>query len=727
MKKLWLIIPCLFIMFGYQNRKINAAVMEESSLIENNVANLESLYPTSHGQIECYPEQIKFWYDGSEASIIGEYLVHYEYQDYLYIMTKNEQIHLLKFKKATLQKETTLSSSLIINQMLIYNDYLYLIGHNETEGLIMTYSQDLKEVKQYHYGNGCHLKIKEAIQKQNNWYLACTKDAHATEPFQNVGNLGEEKTCLIKLNNRMQITDIKYFNQHQKQEQPLHLGLLGQKLTLLMQADNHFYYYQINENGETELIGECSDCDDAIVGYDGTLLKVEKQNHFCLCSNNESYIDKPWLRVVHYDLAGGYFNVYVVSDNDLIKYQFDEYHINLLNNFSVDYFHTDLNFDQNLNHLGVIDIASIVGDLEVYAEKGIALNIPGLYDVPLVIKRSGKENIKLATKVKIAPYVNIMDGAIYRPGVMLSFMGYAKLNGVVVTNGYYINSPGNYTLTISDNNTQLQVINFHVEEDYYARITPIVGGDYCIPAAADSYLDFKMSDAYVIEEVIMDQQPVPFMINNNLLKVLVSASPSYSLEEHTINKWRIGEEWYDIDCHFSVKTLKRVPIFEVTEGETKNLSLSVKIDDPEQTIKCISIKELKSGKESYNYLKNGILSLDGLKGLSGTVEVSILYDLGDGLTKSKRLISLDSTFKKNDLYQVSFVIASEKISEMRVAQTDKATKGVTNLVVCNENITSTYLAKDNSLNLVISIVATCIVIVAISVLILFKHRKKGKL
>ena len=47
MKKLWLIIPCLFIMFGYQNRKINAAVMEESSLIENNVANW-------HNDIDCH-------------------------------------------------------------------------------------------------------------------------------------------------------------------------------------------------------------------------------------------------------------------------------------------------------------------------------------------------------------------------------------------------------------------------------------------------------------------------------------------------------------------------------------------------------------------------------------------------------------------------------------------------------------------------------------------------
>ena len=728
MKKWLLLIPLIALTFLFKAPfTLQAAVSEEATLIENQMSDLVSLYPTSHGQIECYANQIKYWYDGSEVTIDGSYITHFEDGEYLYLIVKNEVTKLSKYKKSILQKEAELTENLTLKQILLHNDYLYLIGYTPDAGLIMTYSQDLKEIKQYQYGVDSGLKIYQALIIQNEWYLACSKNAHGAEPFLNVGNDGEEKTCLVKLNNKMQLSEIKYFNHHQKEELPYSLTMVGSVLGLIIKSGDTYYYYQIDNLLNPKYVDSYTGVDDTLIGYDGTFLKVNKTSGFSLSSAKDTYLDKPWNQVVYYDIKDGYFNVYVVLDGNLYKYQFDEYHINQLDEFHVDFSHSNLDFEHNLNGQGVVDVSSIVGAVEVYAEGGVNLNIPGVFDVNILIKRSNKDNIKLSTMVRINQYVNVINKGVYRTGMMLSFMGNATLNGNVVTSGYYINSPGNYTLTISDNKTQLQVIEFSVVDDYYSRIMPIIGGDYVLPAGSETYIDFTMPEVLTVEEVIMDQKETEFLLNNNILKIPMCSLNNYAIETHTINRVRIGEVWCDVDYSFSVKTLKKAPIFEVTEGETKNLTLNIKIDDPEQAIKYLLCKDLKTGKEYYNYIKNDTVTLDGLKGKSSSIEISIIYDLGDGVEKAKKLINLDANFKTNTLFSIIWGLAGEKVSEAHLKMDDKATRGMTNLVVCNENITSTYLDNNNATNLVISIAITAVVAIAIIVFLIIKRSKRSKI
>ena len=728
MKRLVILIPLLFILcFWHPSLITQATVFEEANLIENNMSLLRRLYPTSHGQIECYEKTIKYWYDSSEISWEGEYGTHLEDGEYLYIIIKGEAQKLYKLRKGVIQKEVELGKELTINQIMLLNDYLYLVGDNEETGLIITYNLDLREVKQYTYGEGCHLKIKQVYLENNNWYLACSKDAHASEPFASVGSFGEEKTCLIKLNNKMQISDILYFNHQKVKEVPKHLVKNSTGLYLVIQSGETYEAYKIDQQFVSLYLGHIDQASDVLIGVDGSILKIDESSGFTLSRGEANLIEKAWNQVVYYDISGGYFNVYVIENGNLMKYQFDEYHVDQLANFHVDYFQSNLSFDQNINHQGVVEINSIVDQIEVVTEKEVILNIPGTFDVPLLIKRPNKNNIKIASRVTIDPYVNVTSGGIYRTGVMLAFMGNATLNGNVVTSGYYINSPGNYTLVISDNKTQLQVISFSVVDDYYCRTMNLSAGDYTMQAGSETYLDFTMPDAYKIDEVIMDQVSVSFMLNSNILKVSVTSLNNYGVASHTINKVRIGEVWYDVNLTFTVMTLKKAPLFEVIEGETKLPSFTIKIDDPEQAIKGITFTDLATLKEVTNYLKNGEVTLDGLKGKKGTIEVNILYDLGDGIVKSKRLITIDATFKSDAIFQASYKMVGERIDEAHLSLTDAATKSITNVVVCNENISASYLTNHSNRNLIISIALTGFVVMVIIALLILRKKKRSKI
>ena len=642
----------------------------------------------------------------------------------LYILVKDEVQRLIKINNGEIEKQIILDNEFVINK-IIYDHNLYLFGSLNTSGIIIEYNDNLQEIKKHLYGTNNNLQFINAVKHNNKWYITATKDGHSSNgEFRNVGNYNDTKTVLIRLNSKYVIDNVLYINNESKEEIPIFVKYYHDSIYFVVRAGNKDYCYKTDLNFEYSYNeGVYDQTDTILLGYNGEFLRFNYEDSLVMYEKDKSY-QYDNVNVKGLDISNSYLNVYTNENNNLYKYEIEEYHINYINEFEVGYNYGNYDFNSNLNNSDVISIESYFSEVTVFNETTFTNNIPGTYELSLIIKRPNLRNIQVSTKVHVGKYVNIINNGVYKTGINLKFLGIAKLNEQTITNGHIIQNPGDYKLSIQDNLGNITYYQFTCIDNYYIGDVDEKNSDYHVEKNQDFYLSFSLNSNELVQEVIINNENYEFIQEDKKLKILISGANLYNIKEYIIEKIKINDVWYDVNKQFKVMTLKDTPKVIIEEKEGDTLNLEIKIEDFDRTIQKVVL--LINGEEYCNYLEDYDYSFDLNSKETTSIEVNIYYDLGNGEIKSFNLIKLNGKIKDfKNLISFSFNI-NHSLEKMSLRINTKNIKNLNALSVNSVDIKENYINSHNYLNIYLSIGISIIVVLIIIIIFIRKKKKHPK-
>lgn len=715
-----IIFLSVFLCFGYQ--KAEASTKVNKYLYLNDKSDVKSIYKGQNYQILEFLDKIEYLYQNEIITIEG-HLEAIDVSSNSGFLVVNHK--LIKVSNGGIEKEIEIDPNIIINKVY-FNNHLYLVGKKGTAGIILEYTNDLKEIMHYNYGENNDLEIMDIIKHQNNFYLACTKNAHSVDgQFQNVGNYNDIKTIIIKLNSRMNVEDILYLNNQEINEKPIFFKIQNEKIYFVISSQNKQYYYQVGfDFSDLILQKEGNNCEDILLGYNGEFIEIYYQDGLKL-QTTSNLLKFDIDNVVSYNIEDGVLKVWSLINDDIYEYNIEEYHIDYLKEFEVGFDFGNYDFEQNLNHTDVIKIESYFGDIEVYNQTIFQKNVPGTYDLSLLVKRENLENIQLSTKLNIHPYVNITSGGVYKTGLTLYFLGSATLNNEPISNGHVVTLENDYILDIKDQNGNITSYQFSCVDGYYVNEQPTKDVDYYVFKNQECEITTKIPITGTIEEVYLNNQKIEYTQNNNELKFNLKAESVVSINEYLINKIKIDGIWYDINQSISVKTIKDVPKLSILENNSETLNLDIAVEDKDKSLQKLVLK-INDEEIINNYFEDNVYSLDNYKNKNIKISLVYYYDLGDNVIRSKEVLVLEGKIKNpKELISIKTNMNTD-IENINVLVNTNAFKKLDKINVNEVNITNNYGSNTNYFAIFISLFLTIVVVfVCLYNIIRIKKKKKS--
>lgn len=718
MKKMILFLIVLIFFLGIKTPIQSAAEEYSKYLYLNDVGDVESIFEGQNFKILKFSDKVEYSFEDKKITLNGELITCDIYLDTAFLLVDKV---VYKLKNGQIETQLELNSEYQINK-IYYNDKLYLVGFNQTEGIILEYTSSLKEVMRYTYGKECNLKILDIVKYKNNFYLTATKNAHVEGGnFLNVGNFGETKTVLIKLNNRMNIENVLYINNDIQKEIPIFLKIQNDKIYFVVNTLNVNYYYQASlDLRENKLVKQGKNSLEILLGVNNEYIEVECFDKLKLTSSIHQ-LNYDIGNVINYKIEDSVLKVYSKESNNIYLYEIEEYHIDYLKEFNIGFNYGNYDFDQDMNNSDVIKIDSYFSNIKVYNQTIFPKNIPGTYELSLLVERENLSSVKLSTKANVHEYVNITNGGVYKNGIILYFLGNALLNQESISSGHTITKPGEYSLSIKDNDNNEKVYQFSVVDGYYLDYQPTKEIDYYL--TQDELIHFKLENNSLIQEVIVDDEVCDFIQEENLLKIKLKSSTSSKVTEHIINKIKINDLWYEVNKKIVVQTLKKVPSITIKELNNIDLSLDILVDDPDKALQKIVIKINDQVFDS-NYFFDQIYSLDDFKNQKVSIKLEYYYDLLDGIIRSGEILILEGIIKnESELIKLNFEI-TDKIEKINLDVKTTNFKSLQKINVNENSLLNHYLNETNYLSIYISLILTFVLIIGIILVILRKKRRK---
>ena len=724
MKKIVIILIFLgSFCFNFKPFIVNAEA-QDRLLVLNDVSDLDAYFSGENYQILKYLDHFEYLWGNNKSSIKGELLAHFISSNTLYVLVKDDVQRLIKINNGEIEKQIILDNELVINK-IIYDHNLYLFGSLETTGIIIEYNDNLQEIKRYSYGTNNNLKFIDAIRHNNKWYITATKDGHSPNgEFRNIGNYDDTKTVLIRLNSKYMIDNVLYINNESKEEKPIFMEYYNESIYFVVRDSQSDYCYKTDLNFEyCYNEGVYEQTDRVLLGYNGEFLRFNLEDSLVMYEKDHIYhYDN--INVKGLDISNSYLNVYTNENNNLYKYEIEEYHINYINEFFVGFDYGNYDFSSNLNDSDVISIKSFFSEVSVFNETTFTNNIPGTYELSLIIKRPNLRSIQVSTKVHVGQYVNIIDNGVYKTGINLKFLGLAKLNEQTISNGHIIQSPGDYKLAIQDNLGNITYYHFTCVDNFYIGGVEDKNSDYYVEKNQNFYFPFSLNTKELVQDVIINGESYEFIQEEEKLKILIKGANLYNIKEYVIEKVKVNDIWYNVDKHFKVMTLKDTPKVTIKEQEGDFLNLDISIEDFDKTIQKVEL--LINGKEYINYLEDYTYSFDLDKKEVTSIDVNVYYDLGNGEIKSFNLIKLNGKIKDfKNLISLSFNI-THSLEKMSLRVNTNNIKNLNFLNVNSVDIKDHYINSSNYLNIYLSIGISILVVLIIIVLVIRKKKKKLK-
>lgn len=715
-----IIFLSVFLCFGYQ--KAEASTKVNKYLYLNDKSDVKSIYRGQNYQILEFLDKIEYLYQNEIITIEG-HLEAIDVSSNSGFLVVNHK--LIKVSTGVIEKEIEIDPNIIINKVY-FNNHLYLVGKKGCAGIILEYTNDLKEIMHYNYGENNDLEIMDIIKHKDNFYLACTKNAHSVDgQFQNVGNYNDIKTIIIKLNSRMNVEDILYLNNQEINEKPIFFKIQNEKIYFVISSQNKQYYYQVGfDFSDLILQKEGNNCEDILLGYNGEFIEIYYQDGLKL-QTTSNLLKFDIDNVVSYNIEDGVLKVWSLINDDIYEYNIEEYHIDYLKEFEVGFDFGNYDFEQNLNHTDVIKIESYFGNIEVYNQTIFQKNVPGTYDLSLLVKRENLENIQLSTKLNIHPYVNITSGGVYKTGLTLYFLGSATLNNEPISNGHVVTLENDYILDIKDQNGNITSYQFSCVDGYYVNEQPTKDVDYYVLKNQECEITTKIPITGTIEEVYLNNQKIEYTQNNNELKFNLKAENVVSINEYLINKIKIDGIWYDINQSISVKTIKDAPKISILENNSETLNLDIAVEDKDKSLQKLVLK-INDEEIINNYFEDNVYSLDNYKNKNIKITFVYYYDLGDNVIRSKEVLVLEGKIQNpKELISIKTNMNTD-IENINVLVNTNAFKKLDKININEVNITNNYGSNTNYLAIFISLFLTIVVVfVCLYNIIRIKKKKKS--
>lgn len=644
------------------------------------------------------------------------------------VYSNNNQYYILKIKDVI--EEFTITEIDKVNDLIVYNNNIYLIGQLKNNLSIQIINEDLEKSNQLTFeGDGTQEGTCGLIY-QNYIYVGGIKSAHTNnEYFKNVGNKGEIKSFVFKFDLDLNVIKQCYFNENEEKEELKSMIIYENKLSVLLSGSKE-YIYVLNDN--LELI-EKDQVGDKLLTEVQTVKKNDCKHLMIKQKNKKTYLlylDNNMLNVLYtingvyldYQYINGLVTIYYHYDEKTYSVTLSEYHIDYINNLECNYFDNDI----NKNHHYKVD--SYFEDL-TFSKDNISPYytplIDGTYQITYESETMSGQEIRFSTHLVVDPYVNIVDKGIYKTGSRLYYYGYGKLDGKDINNGYQLSEEGQHKLELTNVNGETKTYIINVVDDYYHDYMDVnLPTDYTLNFNDTLLLELNYES--VVKSIYINNTIGKICLLNDKQYLEIPSSSVPGINFYTISKIEFTDGKYiNVDNTFSVKTNKPNVSYAFYEYEENNImNLDIDIDDQYQNIKDVYIKTTSSNQVIYQkstYIKNVHESISLDKSQSNLFEVIVI-------TSDNEEFCLFSYEGSGDqlVYSLDFVVEEDIIKSIHL-ELDLSTPELTHhkMYVGGTEVNSLadkYQVKKSNLILIISILLSIGLVIGLGTYFYIKRK-----
>lgn len=727
MKKIIVLLAVCFIIFN-RNQSIQAATAEQEDVVYNNIEEPVDLHILKTGNLLEYKDHMLFKNNNYTVEIKGQFISCCDDGIITYVMHTDEGINKITKINKKDTKSVIIDQEYEVQKIKCQNNKIYLFGLYNNFSVIMEYTEDLEFEQHRMYFENANITFYDALFYDDKWYVLGLKNGHSVNSqVENIGNYNDTKTILLIIDSNFNIQSIKYFNHYSSYEYAKLLDVNNEFIYYYFEIDGVKYLYKSDLNFTKNYLLEKNKAENVLIDVNGDYLLFNNNNTLKMKTPFEELDLGTYNRIYKYLIQDGKLNIYHYSKTNLYVKKISEYHINKLDPIIITYQKGSVDFDKNLNNTMEIDIKSYFSKVDVLCNSDFSKNVSGKYNIELLIVRPNHDNIKLSSVVEIKPYLNIVDGGVYCTGQSLIFLGNGTLNGTKINSGHNILSSGEYKLEISNNLGIVEEYNFIIVDNYYIRSNDKKEADLVVSLESQVEIKFDVGDI-IITDIIVNDENVNFIQEGKMLNIFLDKCESSGIKEYVINKIITESYEYKVEQKILVNVLKPTPKINIVENNEAEPSFSIFVEDSEQTIKYLEVivtKDLVENKYYYFFNENFVIDNNNFD--NGCIDIYLCFELGDGIVRKEKLLSLDANFKEvTKLFTFNSIIETEKIKQIDIKINSKSIKKLNSLIVNDMNIVGKYATKTSYTNIIISMSLTIIIILSVVIIIIVKKRRIKK-
>lgn len=727
--KIKVFIGLVLSLFLIRSFPINAQTELKESVLYNNVKDVLEVYRLENYHLLKYEDKIHIKSSSFTLEIEGLYINHVENGGKVFVLYHKDENNLLAVvENQVIVKTITLSNEVNPSNISIQNNSLILMGSKNNFGYLSFYNYNLDLMNEYYYGENNGLEAKEIFMIDNKWYLFCEKDSHSSNGFfENIGSDKERKVCLLILNNQFSIEKIKYLNCDDGIESLVDIDYKDNAFWFIIKGETnlHFFNSDISLNNPIKVYSDTNLNHKVILNYQNEFLRFDYLNQLVMFVGDEK------IDLFDYGCKGIYIEdgllkfIYLKNDN-LYLNEVNEYHIDYLNKFEISFFEGTLENNTDLNHTKFVEVNSYFGEVEVFLNSDINYRINGKYDVSLIIRRKGSQDILINNKLEIKPYSNVYEGGVYCSGKTLKFMGEAYLNGIEVTNGHQINTPGYYKLELVDNSGKKTTYNFEIVDEYYNRSELNYEYDYSVSPNDSLKITIDLPNKNKVKELWINDESIEFNQLEDKLEFEIYGKSSSCITEYKVEKLVYEDNEIDYDHTFKVYTTKLLPKISIFETESEFPLININVEDYDMSLLKLEIIYNYNDEEKKidYYFNNHDFIIPELLNNVVDLRINLIYTNGLREVFKKNIVDFRGVFKKEQLFKIESTKNENGINNIKI-EFNKI-NNLEKLTLIDESIKDNYNYVFSYTSLIISGSITLLIIGGIIFLIIKKRHKNKK-
>ena len=593
-------------------------------------------------------------------------------------------------------------------------DKIFISGQLDNDAYIEKRSLDGNLIFNVSLGGDGYEEFNDFIVTDKYLYVVGAKDAVSCgSEFKNIGQSGEIKSFITKLDKSLMIVDNIYFDNKKPNERITSI-CFDEKFVAII---NDKYIYTFDSNFEN-----IKKINNDLTGYQKYLIN---NNVYLAMDENLSLFSLDGKKL--YDVAKNekFITAYLDNVALVVLKKYDDHYLK-----KEPLYLTHDNYD--INSMLNLNVSSLFGDVSVEFEKVdgyFEYRLSGKYDgIYKIIFKNGKK-IEFKNDIIVSDYVNVVDNGIYKLGFALDFFGQALLDDEVIYNGHNPSS-GEHKLVITDNNGNEKIYNFIVVDDYYKdNVNDYTKVNIVINKGSFATVSYAINKP-VVDVIVNGNSYKHYTATENEVNIKFYASEKDGIDEYLINKIIFSDSIVDINDFYYVRTLKDSLSIEPSYFIEKDyLITKFNISDVDRAFSYV--KRSITGderKESKIIYKNDSDNL--IINSNDEASFSICYDLGNGKFLEMPIFSISlNDAEMNYDFILNYKDTLIESIELRVKLPENI-KDINKLNVGMQKLSFQYNNSSNLFLKNIMIISICLIFVGGIIgtcLILFLKNKKIKI
>lgn len=626
----------LMLLFNFLN-VFNFNSTYNTEVVLESLVDVENIYSVNE---ECYITNVD---NSSYLSYLDEeyFIENYTISKTLdtinniYLVASNKNCTtIITFNKFNKKITYKAYDGLYIENIYDINDSIYIIGNEYNDGVIYNLSYDLEVQSKRLFISDGFITVNHLVYDDKYFYITIFKDGITNNSeFINHGNVFEQKSVLVKLNDKFNILDSYYFNENSTCEIIKNIYVSDNKIKVLLKTNTKYYIYNFNNFLDTPTCYEINTKDDVelLNHYKSRRvdLLLNKTNSSLYTSSPSGYLLEYDLnvfgKICDYNFINGNLYLYFLNNGfriiKLLEYEVIKQEDKVLNYFNLDYLDTSNMIVESW--FSKLDIEVEV--VTPFFDKSMC----GKYEIVYKILKDKDVVCHLYNDLIVDEYTNFINNGIYNVGKVLEFFGTAILNGERIYYGAKIDTPGEYDIEITNINGEVKNYHIYIVSNYYKEES-IKHLDATYVYNDTAYVNIELNNQEVKEIIVDNERYENYEIIEDVL-VLSFPYSSIRVESFMLNGIVFvdneEEYFYRINKVLTFNYLKHNPSITINKTiEENSFILNLNVEDIDKTFMCV--KACYGGNEQN--MKEMIISSDQVINAS-YLKLFLVYDLGNGI------------------------------------------------------------------------------------------------